>query len=70
MPDSSEKQIGFTSRTLTTVEKKYSQLEEEALACVYGVKRFNSYLLGHHFKCCSPDLAYWNLKFQIMDPSS
>ena len=33
--------IGFTSRTLTVAEKKYSQLEREALAIVIGVRKFH-----------------------------
>ena len=49
MPDGSEMPIGFVSRTLTKAEKNYSQLEKEGLACVYGVKRFHSYLFGHRF---------------------
>ena len=50
MPDGSEKPVGFVSRTLTDAEKKYSQIEKEGLACVYGVTRFHSYLFGHRFK--------------------
>ena len=49
MPDGVEKPVGFVSRNLTEAEKKYSQVEKEALACVVGVTRFLSYLWGHHF---------------------
>ena len=47
MPDGLEKPIGFVSRTLSKPEKQYSQIEKEGLACIYGVKRFHSYLFGH-----------------------
>ena len=47
--DGSDRPIGFASRTLSAAEKKYSQLEKEGLACVFGVKRFHSYLYGHKF---------------------
>ena len=49
MPDGSEKPVGFFSRSLTLTERKYSQIEKEALSCVVGVTRFHSYLWGHHF---------------------
>ena len=49
MPDGAEKPVGFFSRSLTATERKYSQIEKEALACVVGVTRFHSYLWGHHF---------------------
>ena len=50
LPDGSERPIGFASRTLNTAERNYSQLEKEGLACVFGVKRFYSYLFGHSFQ--------------------
>ena len=50
LPDGSERPIGYVSRTLNTAERNYSQLEKEGLACVYGVKRFYSYLVGHSFQ--------------------
>ena len=50
IPNGSEKPVGFVSGTLTDAKKKYSQIEKEGLACVYGLMRFHSYLFGHHFK--------------------
>lgn len=49
MPDGTERPVGFASRTLSTTEQKYSQIEKEGLACVFGVKRFHTYLYGRHF---------------------
>ena len=49
LPDGTEQPIGFASRTLSDAEKKYSQIEKEGLACVFGVKKFHSYLYGHPF---------------------
>ena len=44
-----ERPIAFASRSLTKAEKGYSQLDKEALAIVFGVKRFHSYLVGRSF---------------------
>lgn len=49
LPDGSEKPIGFISRSLSDTEKRYPQIEKEALSCVFAVKKFHSYLCGHHF---------------------
>ena len=44
-----ERPIAYTSRTLSPAEKHYSQLEKEALAIVFAVKKFHLYLFGRHF---------------------
>ena len=41
MPSGEERPMGFVSRTLTAAEWKYSQLDKEALASVFGVKRYH-----------------------------
>ena len=50
MPDGSERPIGYASRSLLASQRNYSQLEKEALALVFGVQRFHSYLFGHRFE--------------------
>ena len=51
--DDSERPIAFASRTLGPTEKRYSQLDKEGLAIIFGVKRFHQYLAGRHFTILS-----------------
>ena len=47
--DGTERPIAYTSRTLAPAEKRYCQLDKEALAIIFGLKKFHQYLFGRHF---------------------
>ena len=53
LEDGSGKPIAFARRSLASAEKKYSQLDKEALSIVFGVKKFQQYLQGRHFTIIS-----------------
>lgn len=48
-PNGEERPIAFALRSLSRSEKNYSQIDKEALALVYGVQKFHTYLYGRHF---------------------
>ena len=49
LEDGTEHPVAYTSRSLSPAEKKYSQLDKEALANVFGVGKFHRYIFGRKF---------------------
>ena len=43
------KPVAYISRSLTPTERRYSQIEREALGCVWAVERLHNYLFGVNF---------------------
>ena len=50
MEDGSERPVAYASRTLSMAEINYGQLDKEALAIVFAVKKFHQFIYGRHFK--------------------
>ena len=48
-PDGSERPIANVSKTLTPTQRRYSQIQKEALAVIFGLKKFHHFLYARHF---------------------
>lgn len=48
--DGIERPVAFASRTLSQTERNYAQIDREALALLFGVKKFHQYVFGRAFK--------------------
>lgn len=44
--DAHERPLAYASRSLTASERNYSQIQKEATAIIFGVKKFHQYLYG------------------------
>ncbi len=52
-----KKIVIYASRALTTVERKYAQVEREALAVVWACERLKLYLIGQEFELVTDNKA-------------
>jgi transposase InsO family protein len=47
--DGSERPIANVSKTLSDTQRRYSQIQKEALAVIFGLKKFHQFLYGRNF---------------------
>ena len=63
-PDKTEKPITYASTTLNTHERNYSQLDKEAVAIMFGLRKFRQYIYSRKLTLCTDNKA---LRY-IFDP--
>ena len=49
LPDGSERPIANVSKILTDCQRRYCQIHKEALAIIFGLKKFHQFLYGRRF---------------------
>nr|XP_029711531.1 uncharacterized protein K02A2.6-like [Aedes albopictus] len=57
MPDGTERPIQFASQTLNRVQQNYMQVDKEAYAIIFGVKKFFQFLYGRKFMLITDNQA-------------
>ena len=59
--DGNFRPVAYASRTLNDTERRYSQIERETLAVLYGIERFHVYLYGMSFTVYSDHKPLQNI---------
>ena len=50
--------VAYASRKMTTAEKFYSTREQETLAILFGIEKFDQYVRGRRSKVANPSPGY------------
>lgn len=73
MDDGSERPIMMASRTMQAHERRYGQIDKEALAIIFGLTKFHDYLAGRKFSIVTdhkPLIGLFNREKPIPDQIS